>query len=122
MLRELANVRQIEGENRRRWFANRYFDLIVWVAEDGEIAGFQLCYDKDGEQRALTWKRPDRYRHDAIDDGENRPARFKQTPILVADGAFDRKTIAARFKRASRLIDRPIANFVHARLLACERL
>jgi hypothetical protein len=118
MLREFANVRQIEGEHWRRWFADRYFDLIVWLAEDGEITGFQLCYDKEGDQRALTWNRPGGYAHTGIDDGENRPARFKQTPILVADGSFDHTAIAARFKRASLKIDPPLAKFVYARLLA----
>ena len=121
MLVELKNVRQIEGEHRRRWFADRYFDLIVWIAEDGAIAGFQLCYDKEGDQRALTWKRPGSYTHTGIDDGENRPARFKQTPILVADGAIDHATIAARFRRASPTIDRPIAELVYAKLRAYER-
>jgi hypothetical protein len=116
MLAELAHVRQIKGEHRRRWFCDRYFDLIVWIAEDGGIAGFQLCYDKDGKQRALTWKPPGRYTHTGIDDGENRPGRFKQTPILVADGSFDHAGIAARFKRASLEIDPPIAEFVYAKL------
>jgi hypothetical protein len=121
MLRELHNVRQIEGEHWRRWFADRYFDLIVWITGDGEIAGFQLCYDKEADQRALTWKRPGSYTHTGIDDGENRPGRFKQTPILVADGVFDHATIAERFKQASLEIDPPIAEFVHARLQAYEQ-
>jgi hypothetical protein len=121
MLREFANVRQIEGEHWRRWFADRYFDLIVWLAEDGEITGFQLCYDKEGDQRALTWNRPGSYTHTGIDDGENRPARYKQTPILVADGSFDHTAIAERFKRASLKIDPPLAKFVYARLLAYDR-
>lgn len=56
-----------------------------------------------------------------IDDGENRPGRFKQTPILVADGVFDHADIAARFKRASLKIDLPIAEFVHARLQEYEQ-
>ena len=55
------------------------------------------------------------------DDGENRPGRFKQTPILVADGVFDHASIAERFKQASLQIDRPLAEFVHARLQAYEQ-
>jgi len=30
MLVEHAHVRQIHGEGYRRWFADDYFDLIVW--------------------------------------------------------------------------------------------
>jgi len=116
MLRELHNVRQIEGEGRRRWFSDRFFDLIVWFSQDGAVAGFQLCYDKEGDQRAITWKSPGHYTHAGVDDGENRPARYKQTPILVADGAFDHAAIAGQFLRASEGIDRPIAELVYAKL------
>lgn len=118
MLRELRDVRQIEGEHRRRWFSDAFFDLIVWVDDGGEIVGFQLCYDKESRQRALTWKAPSHYIHTGVDDGENRPGRYKGTPILVADGAFDRTTIGERFRRAATAIDPAIAELVHAKLLA----
>ncbi len=55
MLRELADVRQIPGEPRRRWFADDYFDLIVWFDKRGQIIGFQLCYDLPRDEHALTW-------------------------------------------------------------------
>ena len=54
MLNEIANLRQISEEGHRRWFTDSYFDLIVWYERDGAtLAGFQLCYDKEGEERAL---------------------------------------------------------------------
>jgi hypothetical protein len=52
MLAEIRDVRQIPGEGFRRWFSDGDFDLIVWYA-GGEIAGFQLCYDKGRRERAL---------------------------------------------------------------------
>lgn len=118
MLFELRDVRQIEGEHRRRWFMDAYFDLIVWLTADDEVVGFQLCYDKQGDQRALTWKRPAVYAHTGIDDGENRPGKYKATPILVADGVFDHAAIGERFRLASASIDPAIAEFVHAKLIA----
>jgi len=42
MLRELSHVRQAFEEPRRRWFADDYFDLIVWVGNRSEYIGFQL--------------------------------------------------------------------------------
>jgi hypothetical protein len=33
MLMEMANVRQALPEPRRRWFADDYFDLMVWVGK-----------------------------------------------------------------------------------------
>jgi len=40
MLGEIRNVRQIEGEGTRRWFTDRYFDLIVWYDDSGSLTGF----------------------------------------------------------------------------------
>jgi hypothetical protein len=43
--------------------ADDYFDLIVWYEPDGGVHGFQLCYDKPGRERALTWTLVDGFRH-----------------------------------------------------------
>ena len=48
MLKEYTHVRQIQGESKRRWFSDRYFDLIVWFGEQDEIVGFQLNVSSDG--------------------------------------------------------------------------
>jgi len=45
MLRELRDVRQIAGESRRRCFSDAGMDLTVWITGDGELAGFEPCYD-----------------------------------------------------------------------------
>ncbi|MFW5812247.1 MAG: hypothetical protein ACOCWS_04610, partial [Alkalispirochaetaceae bacterium] len=58
MLSEIKPVRQVPGEGFRRWFTDEEMDLIVWYdGEDQEqIEGFQLCYDKEVLERALTWR------------------------------------------------------------------
>ena len=55
MLAEIRNARQIAGEDFRRWFTDEEFDLIVWYGDDRSLVGFQLCYDKQDRERALTW-------------------------------------------------------------------
>ena len=50
----LKNVRQIEGEPFRRWYADDYFDLFIWFDDNDKVTGFQLCYDKFG-QRAVNY-------------------------------------------------------------------
>jgi hypothetical protein len=70
MLVEIRNTRQIEGEGFRRWFTDEFFDLIVWYDEKRTLVGFQLCYDKEGRERALTWTREHGFQHNRIDDGE----------------------------------------------------
>ena len=117
MLTEYKEVQQIEGEPRRRWFSDEFFDLIVWFAKGTEIIGFQLCYGRSGDQRAITWKRPSSYFHQRIDDGENRPGKHKATPILVPDGRFDYNIVAELFRRESNSIDPEISKFVFDILL-----
>ena len=110
MLVEKKDVRQIPGEGVRRWFTDNYFDLIVWY-EEGQVIGFQLCYDKGGHERALTWHRPHRYLHTRVDDGEV-PFAYKMSPVLVQDGVFDHERIAEKFRRASTRFESRIAGLV----------
>ena len=116
MLTEVRNTRQVANEGRRRWFTDSYFDLIVWyVRGETEIAGFQLCYDKQRDERAVTWHRGEGFDHKRIDDGEV-AGRMKMTPVLVPDGTFDCAAVAERFSRESRKIDPEVREFVHERL------
>ncbi len=118
MLREVSPVRQVANENPRRWFSSSDMDLTVWTGPDGDVSGFELCYDKEKDERALRWLRAAGFVHERVDDGEGRPGRFKGTPILVPDGTFDARAIAERFRNASSGIDRTVADFVYERLLA----
>ncbi|MBN2351156.1 MAG: hypothetical protein JXD23_01205 [Spirochaetales bacterium] len=115
MLREIKDVRQVPDDDRRRWFADDYFDLIVWYDEAGEIKGFQLCYDKAEYERALTWTAEEGFRHNRIDAGES-PGRAKMTPVLTSDGLFPKDEIAERFLSEAAEIEREISAFVYNRL------
>jgi hypothetical protein len=117
-LKEWPRVRQIPGESKRRWFSSEEFDLIVWYSEDRHITGFELCYDKTGQQRSIAWRSREGYCHMAVDDGEHGPDRHKATPILVADGAFDATSVHSSFLEASHALPEEIAVFV---LQALER-
>jgi len=116
MLREFRNVRQIEGEAKRRWFFDDYFDLIVWVDEQEEIVGFQLCYDILKMQHALTWHKPSRFSHHRVDDGEDRPGKPKSSPVLIADGHFEYHMIAEKFRKASENIEARVAAFIYEKI------
>ena len=153
MLSEDTHVRQIEGEPKRRWFSDYYFDLIVWLesqesglvpkipsinrAEGREshmvrkirsiygtegqeekpdrIIGFQLCYDKPGHERALTWTEAAGYTHHHVDTGEAGP-KSKRTPLLVADSEFEQMKIAELFREDSVQIDQRIAQLVYEKV------
>ena len=116
-LHEGRQTRQIAGERRRRWFTSSDMDLTVWFDEQGEISGFELCYDKGRAEHALRWQRGGRFVHQRVDDGEGRPDRYKATPVLVPDGSFDLKRISRQFEENSRDIDEGISSFVLHKLL-----
>ncbi len=108
-------MRQVPEEPKRRWFADDYFDLIVWLGRKAEIIGFQLCYDKEGDERSLTWHKDSGFSHNRIDSGElERP--YKATPILLADGPFDYAAVARLFEERSRTMDARTAKFVLDRI------
>jgi len=120
MLREISPryVRQIKGESKRRWFVDDYFDLLIWVNKNNEIIGFQLCYDKLGDQRALTWRKGSGYMHHHVDEGEGRPGKKKATPILDrVDRHFEREVIADAFKKESLKVEANVSTFIYERIL-----
>ena len=116
MLRECTSVRQHAGEGYRRWFRDDRFDLIVWY-EGGDVAGFQLCYDTNGNERALTWYATGSYTHMKVDDGET-PIGRKRSPVLVSDGSFDASRVLRDFEVAASEIDPDVAQLVRDRLAA----
>jgi hypothetical protein len=122
MLREFANVRQIDGESKRRWFADEYFDLIVWLNDREDIIGFELCYDISRTHRALIWRQDTGYSHHRVDDGEHRPGKMKASPILMSDGRFDHIEIAEKFQHATQQIEPKISTFVYEKLLQYPHL
>jgi hypothetical protein len=117
MLEELGSVSQRDGEARRRWFTDAYFDLIVWYEDDAleRVLGFQLCYDKAHDEHALTWKRAGGFTHHRIDDGQP-DAVTHMAPILVPDGVVPALELRRRFTEACRDIDPAIARLVLDRL------
>lgn len=115
MLSEIRGVRQIPGEGRRRWFRDEKLDLIVWY-DDGDVTGFQLCYDTDADERAITWYATGSFVHARVDSGDH-PGQINATPILVSDGVFDATSIAERFRAAAAEIDPEIAQMVYRKLL-----
>lgn len=121
MLREMAHVRQPAGEPPRRWFSSRSRDLIVWLDPKGGVGGFQLCYDREGEEKVLTWRAPDSYSHAKLDDGEGRTYRHKASPILAGGAPFDAKAVAAGFWAEAAEIPAAIAELVYRKLLSCPR-
>ena len=110
MLKEQSS-KQTGSEHIRRWLSDDYLDLIVWQEPNGDFYGFQLCYDKPGKERALTWTTKSGFSHRAVDDGESSP-EANCTPILVDDGGFPVALVRRQFSVRAYGIDPRIQDFV----------
>jgi hypothetical protein len=115
MLKEVESVKQQPGEDFLRWFRDEYFDLYVWTDQGGTITGFQLCYDKPGDEHALTWLSGEGFTHHRIDPGDQNPAK-NRSPILVQDGVFQGDEVERRFAESSQTLDAGLAEFVTRKL------
>jgi hypothetical protein len=115
MLKEIAAVRQDDSDLRRRWFRSDYFDLFVWESAAGEIVHFQLCYDREANERALVWKQGRGFFHDGVDTGETLPV-LNQSPVFVSDGSFAARPVRQLFEREAAGLPTPIASFISAKL------
>lgn len=116
-LSEVVPARQVPGEPERRWFTSEDVDLIVWCGADGAPIAFQLCYDRGPAERAVTWTPDGGLSHRRVDDGEGGGGlRFKATPILVPDGAFDAERVRAIFAAQAGALPPAIVEFISARL------
>lgn len=111
MLREITPVKQHKDDFRRRWFEDEFFDLIVWYDEHQGIVGFQLCYDKSGNEHALTFLEERGYSHHRIDAGGKSVWETK-APVLTAGGAFPQQRVVESFVAGSKAIDSSVADYV----------
>lgn len=99
MLVEIENVRQVPGEDHRRWFVDENTDLIVWYDASGDlITGFQLCYDKKSVQRCLTWQK----------------SESDKKSHLSADGRYSRKRVVRLFDPISQKLPENLSSLVRS--------
>lgn len=119
LMYEIRKVRQNKGEPFRRWFFSKDLDLVVWYKEDS-VYGFQLCYDVQGDEHALTWYIDKGFLHSKVDEGDTVPGKAK-TAILLPNGVFDNVGIANHFRKASRRIDPIVRELVYRILMEYPR-
>jgi len=119
MLTEISKPRQIEGEAYRRWFSSEDMDLIVWQqSKQGQIIGFQLCYDKERHEKALTWKTASGFTHTCVDDGEDHKTKYKSTPILFNNTQPNIDLLLALFKQQSGQLDQHLLDLISDKICA----
>jgi hypothetical protein len=101
MLKEVRDVRQVPGDARRRVFFAEGLDLTVWFDRDGAVMGFELCYDKGKNERAVRWKSGQGFVHQKVDDGENRPDNKRARQSWSPTASSPPKKYPGSLKRAA---------------------
>lgn len=114
MLREVPAT-QAPREPHRRWFADEYLDLVVWISDPGSVVAFELCYDKPRAERAVTWSPEKGYGSFRVDGGGDTPTR-NRTPILISDRSVPKDQVIAQFTERAGALDPAIRDFVLQKL------
>ena len=108
----LTSIQTVAGDRDRRWISDDYFDLVLWYEADPEqVYGFQLCYGKPIDERALTWTRERGFSHQAIDTGEASPMS-NRTPVLTAASTFPAGQVRAEFEARSASLPEELRHFI----------
>jgi len=102
----------MHGEPARRWFWSARCDLIVWLCDQGAVLGFQFCYDKEDDERALTWMSTRGFSHMRVDTGPMK----REAPLLVADGPVDAPRMLDLFLRDCALVPGEYVELVRRKL------
>ena len=111
MLTEIKKIKQVTGEPVKRWFHSEQMDLFVWY-DNNQFISFQLCYDKEKDEKAISWHKDKSLQHQKVDDGENHPGHYKATPILLQNESIDLNIIVDEFKKHSLNLIDEIKGFV----------
>ena len=111
MLREIKSVRQIPGEPTRRWFNSEEMDLIVWQQNE-DILGFQLCYDKTNNEKAVSWKQGLGLMHEDVNNDDVRDGPYKGTPVLTQNEFYDLEKIKTDFIKYSEMLPDEVKSFI----------
>jgi hypothetical protein len=120
--RSSALRRTLPNDYFRRWFSTAHFDLVVWYKPDDAIYGFQLCYDKDGREKAFTWLEDKGFSHQSIDSGEESPLA-NRTPILVPlQGRFETARVLACFRASDEKLPIKLRALVRRKIREYGRL
>ena len=113
---EVRDVRQNPNEYTRRWFSDENSDLIVWYKPDETIEGFELTYDKTGDEKAIRWFADKGFSHYSVDAGEQSPL-VNRTPILVAiSGKPEIKQVLSCFEASGKDIPVSLAVLIQSKL------
>jgi hypothetical protein len=112
-LTENRNVRQRSNEGYRRWFVSSFFDIIVWYDKpNGNLIGFQFCFQKNKSERAFTWTDEYQSSHIVSDGSVGFGTGHMGSAVLHGDGGLIPDTVIERFERESGELDADLRHMI----------
>lgn len=111
MLTEWLGASRSDSGAVRRWFVDDDMDLIVWF-RDQVITDFQLCYDKRGDQHAITWSDNGSVQHRRVDAGDRPSGRAKSSPVITGVASRAIEELPVRFANRASELDPSMTAFV----------
>ena len=115
VLREIKNVRRERAAGKRRWFESEAMELVVWLDPADRLQGFQICYDNDRKEYALTWREGRGFAHNSVDTGDATPLA-NLTPILQPDGHAPWDHIVRLFDESSGGLEPDLRQLIRSKL------
>ena len=106
-------LRELKSRAGQRWFSDADRELFVWLDAEQRITGFQLCYDKQSSERAVTWRVGGSVlEHHGIDTGDELPTRNDAPELTLIPDAPPMERLRHEFEEAGRGIDSAIFSLV----------
>lgn len=99
------------GDEGRRWFRGQALELVVWSDAEG-VRLYHLRYRRRGGDGVLEWRRSEGLFHHGLDDGEQRAARAKATPILTGGGSLDVAWVKEQFRQEGARLESELREHV----------
>lgn len=96
------------------WYCDDDWDLVVWVNADQSPRGFQICYDRDEEEKALTFANGE-FSHELVDDGMDSP-NTNHSPTLENKVPFNAKKILKEFESKSEFVEKIYFEYIKVNL------
>jgi hypothetical protein len=94
---------------------NEYFDIIFWYnKKNGNLIGFQICYNKRGNEKAFTWELKTKSHHFVNTDlSEGCSGRdTMMTAILKGDAGVIENEAVENLKKYAGELDTDLMNLI----------
>lgn len=96
------------------WYCDDDCDVVVWTNSDLSPRGFQICYDKNGEEKALTFTHGE-FSHEMVDEGDDTPD-VNHSPILDHEIPYDAKKILKEFEGKAQFMEKIYFDYIRENL------